>query len=67
MVADRFPTGKRRRSLAPAVAGTRRRRLAAAPASYSCNCRFSDSTSSESAMSFATSASILRTACSTVV
>ena len=34
---------------------------------YSCNCRFSDSTSSESALSRATSASILRTACSTVV
>src|SRR5207245_10373053 len=34
---------------------------------YSCNCRFSDSTSSDSAMSLATSASILRTACNTVV
>src|SRR5262249_34993684 len=34
---------------------------------HSCNCRFSDSTSSESALSRATSASILRTACSTVV
>jgi hypothetical protein len=34
---------------------------------YSCNCRFSDSTSSDSAVSLATKASILRTACSTVV
>src|SRR5437660_11859168 len=34
---------------------------------YSCNCRFSDSTSSASAMYLATSASILRTECSTVV
>src|ERR1044072_634870 len=34
---------------------------------YSCNCRFRDSTSSDSAISRATSASILRTACSTVV
>src|SRR6185295_9031238 len=34
---------------------------------YSCNCRFSDSTSSDSAVSRATRASILRTACSTVV
>src|ERR1700752_730367 len=36
-------------------------------AGYSCNCRLSDSTSSDSAVSLATSASILRTACSTVV
>src|ERR1700757_1207899 len=34
---------------------------------YSCNCRFRDSTSSDSALSLATSASILRTACNTVV
>ena len=34
---------------------------------YSWSCRFSDSTSSDSAVSLATSASILRTACSTVV
>src|SRR3984957_315864 len=34
---------------------------------HSCNCRFSDSTSSDSATSLATRASILRTACSTVV
>jgi hypothetical protein len=31
-------------------------------AAYSCNCRFSDSTSSDNAVSLATSASILRTA-----
>src|SRR5437879_5715275 len=34
---------------------------------HSCSWRFSDSTSSDSAASFATRASILRTACSTVV
>src|SRR5450631_1016171 len=34
---------------------------------HSCNWRFSDSTSSESAVSLVTSASILRTACRTVV
>src|ERR1700740_3090495 len=36
-------------------------------AGYSCNCRLRDSTSSDSAVSLATSASILRTACNTVV
>ena len=41
--------------------------VSAEAAGYSCNCRFSDSTSSDSAVSLATSASILRTACKTVV
>src|SRR3954447_9248749 len=39
----------------------------AGTAVHSCSCRFSDSTSSESDTSRATSASILRTACRTVV
>jgi len=47
--------------------GPRSGKTADMRSAYSCSWRFSDSTSSDSAVSLATSASILRTACSTVV
>ena len=63
-----FPRFAGKPALAPANAGTGANKSAAGRRKpYSCNWRFSDSTSSDSAVSLATSASILRTAWSTVV
>src|SRR5262249_35079748 len=51
----------------PPNAGGARAKCSGVKKAYSCNCLLSDSTSSDSATSLATRASILRTACRTVV